>query len=69
MPEPQTFKNHVRFDPPWHFFVLPVLMLDVIFAAAEVVHHWGFHTPLFLWWLLMAIVLFLAVGKARSHSL
>jgi len=69
MPEPQTYKNHTRWDPLWHFFLMPVLMLNVIFAAAEVVHHWGFHTPLFLWWLVLAIVLFLAVGKARSHSL
>jgi len=69
MPEPQTFKNHVRFDPLWHYFILPVVMLNVIFAAAEVVHHWGFHTPLFLWWLVMAIVAFVAVGKARGHSL
>jgi hypothetical protein len=26
----QTYKNHVRFYPPFHFFVLPVLVANVI---------------------------------------
>jgi hypothetical protein len=32
---PQNFANHVRFDPPFHFFVLPVTALTVI---AAIVH-------------------------------
>jgi hypothetical protein len=69
MPEPQSYKTHTRWDPLFHYFVLPVLMLNVIFAAADTVHHWGFHTPLFLWWTLLSIVLLLAVGKARGYAL
>jgi hypothetical protein len=30
---PQTFKNHVRFFPLFHFFVLPVLMINFFVAA------------------------------------
>jgi hypothetical protein len=30
MPKPQAFANHVKFDPPFHFFVLPVLLANVI---------------------------------------
>jgi hypothetical protein len=69
MPEPQNFKNHVRFDPAWHFFVLPVLLLNVIVAIAATVHHWPHHEILFLWWVLLSIALFMAVGIARGHSL
>jgi hypothetical protein len=69
MPEPQNFKNHVRFDPPWHFFVLPVLILNVIVAIAATVHHWPHHEILFLWWVLLSVVLFMAVGIARGHAL
>jgi hypothetical protein len=32
---PQNSANHVRFDPPFHFFVLPVTALTVI---AAIVH-------------------------------
>jgi Family of unknown function (DUF6526) len=29
----QNYKNHVRFFPPFHFFVLPVFLINVIVAA------------------------------------
>ncbi len=29
---PQTYKNHVRFLPAFHFFVLPVLLLNTLNA-------------------------------------
>ena len=28
----QNFANHARFDPPFHFFILPVFALVVILA-------------------------------------
>ena len=27
---PQTYKNHTRWLPPFHFFVLPVLLINVL---------------------------------------
>jgi hypothetical protein len=36
MAEPQTYKNHTRLLPPFHFFVLPVLLLYVINALRHV---------------------------------
>jgi len=68
MPAPQTYDNHVRFDPLWHFFVMPVLMLNVVFAAYATVRHWHTHAHLYTWWTVVSVVLFLAVGKARGHS-
>jgi Family of unknown function (DUF6526) len=29
---PQTFANHTRWQPPIHFFVLPVLLINVIWT-------------------------------------
>jgi hypothetical protein len=69
MPEPQNFKNHTRFDPPWHFFIAPVLLLNVIFAIVAIVRHYPDHAHLYIWWLIMAIVGLMAVGKARAHSM
>jgi hypothetical protein len=69
MPEPQTYRNHSRFDPIWHFFILPMLLVDIFFSIYVTIHHWPEHRALFGWWIVIAIVLFLAVGKARGHSL
>lgn len=69
MPEPQSYKNHIRFDPMWHFFVAPFLLLNVIFSIAMTVHHWPQHRIMFLWWDLFSLVLFLYIGIARSATL
>lgn len=65
----QTYKNHTRFDPPWHFFIAPMLLVNIIFAAVAIYRHYPDHLHLFSWWLIMAIVFLLAVGRARVHSL
>ena len=69
MPEPQTYKNHTRFDPVFHYFILPVLLLNIFFSIAATIHHWPNHRVLFCWWILLSVVLFMAVGTARGHSL
>jgi Family of unknown function (DUF6526) len=69
MPAPQTYKNHTRWDPVFHFFIGPMLLINIIFAIHTLIHHWPNHAHLFGWWSVMSIVLFMAVGKARSHSL
>jgi hypothetical protein len=69
MPEPQNYKNHTRFDPPWHFFIAPMLLINIIFAIAYTIHHWPNHHVLFCWWIVMSVILLLAVGRARMHSI
>jgi hypothetical protein len=69
MPEPQSYKNHTRFDPIWHFFITPVLLLNTIASIYVTIHHWPEHHALFLWWVLMSVILLFAVGRARQHSL
>ena len=36
---PQSLSNHARFDPPFHFFVLPVFAITVIIAIVHLVQH------------------------------
>jgi hypothetical protein len=69
MPTPQNFKNHTRFNPPFHFFILPVLLLNLIFSIYVTIHHWPEHRILFLWWIVMSIVLFMMTGISRSQTL
>ncbi len=72
MPTAQSYKNHVRWDPAYHFLILPILMLNIVIAAYKLVHVWNTpanHHHLFSWWVIMAIVLFMAFVKARSYPL
>jgi hypothetical protein len=69
MPTPQNLKNHTRFYPPFHFFILPMLLLNVIFSIYATIHHWPEHRILFLWWIVMSLVLFVMAGLARESAL
>jgi hypothetical protein len=69
MAQLQSFKNHARFDPPFHFFILPVLLLNLIFAIYATIHNWPRHIPMHLWWIVMAILLFVMAGIFRGYAL
>lgn len=69
MPDPQNYKNHARFDPLFHFFVAPFLLINVIFSIALTVHHWPQHRVMMLWWDLFSIVLLVAAAVFRSEAL
>jgi hypothetical protein len=69
MATPQTYKNHTRFDPPFHYFLLPALLVNFGFAITAVVRHWPDHAHLYGWWVVMSVVLFVGFGKARGYAL
>jgi hypothetical protein len=69
MSTPQNFKNHTRWDPPFHFFVGPMLLLNFIFSIWATIRHWPVHAHLHIWWILMSIVLFVMAGNLRSAAL
>jgi hypothetical protein len=69
MAQPQTFKNHTRFDPPFHFFILPVLLLNLIFSIYATIHRWPNFPHMHLWWIVMSIVLFVMAGIFRGYAL
>ena len=67
MAEPeQTYKNHIRFFPPFHFFVLPVFLINVIVSGWLL-----YRTPsrLGVWQLVVAVALLLAALTARVMAL
>ena len=69
MAQPQSFKNHARFDPPFHFFILPLLLLNLIFAIYTTVHYWPRHMYHYLWWIVISVVLFVMAGIFRGYAL
>jgi len=67
MAEPeQTYKNHIRFFPPFHFFVLPVFLINVFVSGWLL-----YRTPsrLGVWQLVVAVALLLAALTARVMAL
>jgi len=71
--KPQTFANHKRWDPPFHFFVLPVFILGLILSLIHFFAHITHgdlrdHIHAFLLILLATAFLILAL-KVRLYSL
>jgi hypothetical protein len=66
MPQTQTYKNHTRLLPPFHFFVLPVLFFNVIFTVQRL-----FRTPSIdtVWTAVVAAALLLLALLARNMAL
>jgi Family of unknown function (DUF6526) len=63
---PQSYANHARLDPGFHFVLIPLIFAAVILSIISLVQHPGLHSTL---WLLLAIALLLTAGKARSYAL
>jgi hypothetical protein len=69
MANPQSFQNHGRLHPPFHFFILPLLLLNFVFAIYATIHAWPVHAHTHLWWIVMSVVLFVIVGISRGYAL
>ena len=63
---PQTFANHSRYDPPYHFFVLPVFFVLAIAGTIHFIRRPGWHSALMF---VVAVALATAVLKIRSYAL
>jgi hypothetical protein len=69
MSAPQSYKNHTRWDPIVHFFVFPVLLLNIVFTGWWYGRHFHEHVHSGAWLILVAVALFLLAGKARGYAL
>jgi hypothetical protein len=66
MPEPtQTYENHVRYHPPFHFVLLPLVLLNFIWAIVSLIREpdWSQVQGLLIAFLL-AHIGFIARGSA-----
>jgi Family of unknown function (DUF6526) len=63
---PQSLTNHTRFDPPFHFFILPVFAITVIVAIVDAFRYPGWGTA---WLVVFAVAATTAVLKARAYAL
>lgn len=64
--KPQTFANHMRLDPLFHFFALPVFLISVIAAIVHFLMHPGLHSG---WLFVVAVAAAIVVMKIRVYTL
>lgn len=69
MSSPQSYAHHTRWDPTFHFFILPVFGLAVIFAVVHFflhIHHHPLHGFLLV---VLSVAALFAVFKIRLNAL
>lgn len=59
---PQTYRNHVRWFPPFHFFVLPVLLVNFLNAGRHLYQSPSITT---IWGLVLALALMMLAVLTR----
>ena len=62
----QTYANHVRYDPLFHFFLLPVAGLMVLGSIWALITNPGLHSARYL---LFSVWLLVLAWKTRMYSL
>lgn len=62
----QSYASHRRWIPMWHFFALPVLVINVIVAALQFYRE---PRPITAWAVVVAVALALAIFVSRSMPL
>jgi hypothetical protein len=66
MDKPQNLANHVRYDPPFHFLMVPVAVLTVLVVGYYLVRfpHW-----LGAWLFIITVAAMVATFKIRLYAL
>ena len=63
---PQNVANHNRFDPPFHFFLLPLIVILWIASLVFCIRHPGWEHA---WELLLVTALAVTAVKARAYAI
>jgi hypothetical protein len=61
----QNYSNHTRFDPAYHFLLIPVLLLNLIITIVFAVRHFTFTRG---WLVVMALAFIIMTGLFRSYA-
>jgi Family of unknown function (DUF6526) len=63
---PQNLSNHTRWDPPFHFFILPVFAISLIVTIVHLVRRPGLHSA---WLVVFMVAALFAIFKIRLYAL
>ena len=64
--KPQTYANHTRFDPAFHFFLAPVLFITLIGTIVHLVRHPGLYSA---WHVVLVLALLVLATLCRTYAL
>ena len=64
--DPQNFSNHTRWHPTFHFFVLPVMLINFFWAVVMFVKAPGWDSG---WWIIVSLALAMLTTFVRTYSL
>jgi hypothetical protein len=63
---PQSYANHARLDPTFHFVLAPLTIISVVLSIIVFTRHPGLPSTL---WVVLAIALLLNATKTRNYAL
>jgi hypothetical protein len=63
---PQNLSSYARYDPLFHFFVLPVFAITLIVTIVHLVRRPGLHSA---WLFVFMVAASVAVAKIRNYAL
>ena len=64
--DPQNFENHTRWHPAFHFFILPVMLVNFFWAVVMFVKAPGWNSG---WWIVVSVALLMLTTFVRTYSL
>jgi len=64
--EPQGLKNHARFDPAYHLFLVGLYLANLAFAC---VHLYHYHEAASVWYLFVSLVVIIPIFTLRLYPL
>jgi hypothetical protein len=62
----QNYSHHARYDPIFHFFVIPVFVITLILTIIHLVRRPGLHSG---WMIVVMIAALIAIFKIRLYPL
>ena len=63
---PQNFKNHARFDPPYHMVLFTVLLINLVVVLTLLIRNFNANTS---WLTVLSIAVFILYLKVRLYPL
>lgn len=66
MAQPQNFQNHAKFYPPFHFFVVPVFVANLIWSIVRLVHFVSYERAFIV---VLSLALFVFAFTTRTMAL